>query len=608
MKPFLENPHLFEYYSVVVAMLLLFGVTFFIKKIQPWRQWLGIGLIVAPVLYFFILLDAHVVNIPYTDDFNLLETVQKLRHSRGFVEMLEVLFEQVNQHRFAFERIVMLIMFVLTGAINIKTQIIIGDLFLLGISYLLYINFKKENISWYLFIPVPYILFNLVFFENAYWGIAALQNTPLIFFAFLTAHGLARQDKKGLWIAIIAALLTTFTSGSGMLTWIVGILILCFQKRFRSLLWWVLGSIVVLVFYFFFDYTFIPSPGAKVWDHPVFNLLYIFAFWGNALFLDVRHPLVQVFHEDLIACVLLGAAIALVFVIWVVRILVSRKPGWANWFLWGALLFVMGTGAMFMISRPISDYVMYGGTVFSRRYMVFGVVLLATCYVCLIVILKDWGKWRNALAIAAVLGFGTLNFVSYFLSIASIRKLHDELVIDGYFWKNYRTFLTVGELFTDVPFWNHPTRMSNLILSLESDGVTDFYQYYDMPAQQQLIRQTSQKAETFAGQFDAQFQYRNGDYNRYMKYFKFSAAPEKEQKETFYFVLESARHNIVLPAVPVPNTFRDFIQKASYYSNNYQYALYKPKLPEGKYRAWIMSRGDSGKWESVYTGKQVLFF
>ncbi|MNL82305.1 hypothetical protein D3C87_2096540 [compost metagenome] len=73
-------------------------------------------------------------------------------------------------------------------------------------------------------------------------------------------------------------------------------------------------------------------------------------------------------------------------------------------------------------------------------------------------------------------------------------------------------------------------------------------------------------------------------------------------------VLQSARHSIVLPAVPVPNTVSDFLQKASYYSNNYQYAVYKPKLPEGKYQAWIMSRGESGGWESVYTGKQVLFY
>lgn len=608
MKAFLENPHLFEYYSIVIFLLLLFGSTFFIQKIAAWRQWLGIGLIAVPVIYFFILLDAHVVNIPYTDDFNLLETVQKLRNASNVVDMMKVLFEQVNQHRFAFERIVMLIMFAITGTVNIKTQIVIGNLFLLGIGYLLYLNFKKENISWHLFIPVPYVLFNLVFFENVYWGIAALQNTPLIFFAFLTAHGLARQDRKGFRIAVIAALLTTFTSGSGMLAWVVGAVLLGFQKRFISLLWWVAGMAAVLLFYFYFDYTFIPATGEKVWTHPVFNLLYVFAFWGNALFMDVRHPLVPAFHRDLIACVILGAGIALVFAIWFLRILLTRKPGWSAWFLWGALMFILGTGAMFVISRPIPNYVMYGGTVFSRRYMIFGVAVLAACYVCLVVALKNREKLRNALGITAFVSFCLLNFVSYFMSIVQIRKLHDELVIDSYFWKNFKTFITVGEVFTDIPFWNHPTRMRDLIIGLESDGLTDFYQYYDIPSQERLISETSAGGRRFAGNFDAQFQFRNGDYNRNMKYFKFSATPEKVQPETFYFVLQSERHSIPLPAVPVPNTLGDFLRKAAYYSNNFQYGLYKPKLPEGNYRAWILSRDGSGRWEAADTGKRVAFY
>jgi len=607
LKLFLENPHLFEYYSVVVALLVLFGATFFIEKIKPWKPWLGIALIGFPVVYFFILLDAHLVNIPYTDDFNLLETVQKLRNSGSILEMLKALFEQVNQHRFGFERIVMLIMFVLTGSVNIKTQIIIGDLFMLGIGYLLYLSLKKERISWYWFIPVPYILFNLVYFENAYWGIAALQNTPLIFFAMLTAYGLAREDEKGFRIAVIAALLTTFTSGSGLLAWIVGMIILAFQKRFKSLLWWIAGSAAILLFYFFFDYQFISSPGEKVWNHPIFNAIFVMAFWGNALYLDVRHPLVPVFHQDIIACVFLGAGIALVFAIWAIRILLARKPTFSDWLLLGAMMFVMGTGAMFVISRPINSYVMYGGTVFSRRYMIFGVVLVAVCYVCVVVVLRNFKRWNNVVAIAATLFFVGLNFVSYFTSIVSIRRLHDELVIDSYYWKNYKTFLTVGDLFSDIPFWNHPTRMRDLIIGLESDGITDFYQYYDMPAQEELIRKTN-IGKPFAGTFDAQFQYRNGVNNLPVKYFQFFITPEKAPKETFYVVLESARHNIVLPAVPQPNSISDFLQKASYYSSNYQYSLYKPKLPEGKYRAWIMSRNESRKWESVHTGKQVLFY
>lgn len=587
-------------------MLVLFGATFLIEKIISWRKWLGIGLLIAPVLYFFLLLDAHTVNIPYTDDFNLLETVLKIRQAETFTDAVKALFEQVNQHRFAFERIVMLMMVLFTGTVNIKLQIFIGNLFLLGISYLLFKSLKNEQVSWYYFIPVPYVLFNLVYFENAYWGIAALQNTPLIFFAMLSAYGVARNDSKGIYIGIIAALLTTFTSGSGLLTWIIGLVLLVFQKRFKLAFWWLLATISVLLFYFLFDYYIIPSQGDKVWKHPIFNTIFIFGFWGNALYLDVRHPLVPIFHKDLIACVLLGAGIAVLFTAWAVRLLVRRKPVWSDWFLMGALMFVMGTGAMFVISRPINNYLMYGGNVFSRRYMTFGVAILATAYICLIIFLKDFKSLRRIAATSGVLGFVLLNFVSYYLSVFQIRKLHDELVLDSYFWKNYNTFLTVGDKFSDIPFWNHPTRMRDLIRTLESTGLSDFYHFHHIPDHQKLIGQTARPG-ALKGEFDAVFDVRNGESNIPSRYYKFQFKPENAQEGPFYFILESPGHSIVLPAVPIPHSFSDFIKEKTYYSRTYKYSLYKQKLPVGVYKAWIMSGDNSGNLKSVYTGKQVLF-
>lgn len=608
MKSFLQNPHLFEYYTIVILTLVLFGATFFEGRIQSWRKWLGIALMLMPVLYFFILFDAHAINIPFTDDFNLLETVLQLRKKEGFSDKIKLLFEQVNQHRFGFERVVMLIMVWITGTVNVKLQIFIGNLFLFGIGWLLFISLKKESISWYFFIPVPFLLFNLIFFENAYWGIAALQNTPLLFFAFLTAYGLARQDGKGMWIALIAAVLTTFTSGSGMLTWIIGVLLLAFQRRWQWLAGWVLAAVAILSFYFFFDYLIIPAAGESVFAHPVFNAIFVMAFWGNALFLDVRHPLVPSFHPDLIWCVMLGAGIALIFAVWGVRLLLNRKQTWSDWFLGGSMMFALGTGAMFVISRPINDYVMRGGTVFSRRYMIFGVVLLATCYVFLIVLAKNSEIWKKRISIIATVVFIALNFVSYFLSIVQIRRLHDELAIDSYFWKNYNTLLSVGDNFTDIPFWNHPTRMKNLIKDLEAEGLTDFYQFYNLPSHRQLLGGNTSKIGRSKAEFDATSQYRNGGYNIRAKYFNFWLRPVERMQEPVYFVLESPAYNIVLPAVPVPHQFPDFLRSTSYYSNNFQYSLFKPKLPQGTYRAWYMARDVSGKWQPEYTGKKVLFY
>ncbi len=118
---------------------------------------------------------------------------------------------------------------------------------MLGILYLFFLAFKKEKVSWHYFIPVPYILFNLVYFENAIWGIAAIQNTPLLFFAMLTAYFIGKPDKRSWIFAVLAAIVTMFISGSGMLTWIIGGVILLFQKRYKLLAQWI-GIAVVFNF------------------------------------------------------------------------------------------------------------------------------------------------------------------------------------------------------------------------------------------------------------------------------------------------------------------------------------------------------------------------
>ncbi|MCE7061450.1 hypothetical protein [Dyadobacter sp. CY343] len=604
MKLFLDNPHLSAYFGLVAVLFISFGASFLVPKFSVARKWLGISLIFVPVIYFFLILDAHLVNIPFTDDFNLLETVYNFQHAPDFTSKIKVLFEQVNQHRFAFERIVMLVMVFFTGTVNIKAQILIGNLALLGMAYLLFKSLKKEKLSFYYFIPVPYLLFSLIYWENAYWGIAALQNTPLILFAFLTAYAVGKGDNRGYFLGIAAALLTTFTSGSGLLAWIIGFVILVFQKRFKLAGGWIFAAVLVILFYFLFDYQIVPATGEKVWTHPLFNFIFVLGFWGNGLYLDIRHPLVSQFHPDLILCVLVGGLIFLLFLGWFLRILTRRITVWSDWFLWGAMMFSMGTGAMFVISRPLNNYFMFGGNVFSRRYMIFGVALLATVYICLIILVKNWQIWRKWIAGLVGAGFVLLNFVSYYLSIVQVRKMHDDLVIDSYHWKNYNTFLTAGDLFGDIPFWNHPTRMRNMVNALESQGLTDFYQFNTIPVQQELLAETN-TGRRFSGDFNATFHYRNTDNNIPTRYYRFTVDPAAGSVAPSYFVFSSDTLNLVLPAVPVPNKFDDFLKTGSYYGDSYQYALFNLKLPKGEFKVYILTKAEED-WKSEFTGKSIV--
>ncbi|QRR01971.1 hypothetical protein [Dyadobacter sandarakinus] len=603
MKLFVYDPFLPEYFFIVISLLALFGLSFAVKGLRVLQKWSGIGLVVVPIIYFYIILAASVVNIPYTDDFNLLETIFNFQHTTGFLPKLKILFEQVNQHRFAFERLVMLLLAGLTGTVNIKVQVLTGNLFLLGILWLLFSALRKQGISWHYFIPVPYIIFNLVYYENALWGIAAIQNTPLIFFALLSAYGLGRSDGRGWLLGFAAALLATFTSGSGMLAWIIGALILILQKRYKPLAGWLITAGLIIVFYFMFSYQVIPSPGDRPWKHPLFNLIFILGFWGNALYLDVPHPLVPAFYPDLVRCVLLGAAMALVFGLWLIRLWRSKNLNWSDWFLWGGMMFMMGTGAMFIISRPIANYLMYGGNIFSRRYMIFGVVLLAVCYVAVIVLVKTIRELSRGVAVLSFSGILLLHFTSYYLSLVNVRKWYEDLVIDSYYWKNFSTFLTTGDHFGDIPFWNHPTRMKNLIANLDSSGLSRFYHSGPFPDHSKVLPQTAAEKEVYGGEFHLTRVLQSDRNNQPLPFLTFTAKDTVQQPG--YFVLASPDHTILLPAVPVPHNPANLLRARSYYSQKVAYALFEQKLPKGIFKIWMMYPQANGHWKSVFTGKQV---
>lgn len=602
----LHNPFLFEYLGLILVLLIMFGATYVAEKIQPLRPWLAGGLIIAPIIYFYLILSAHLVNIPFTDDYNLLETIYKFRQETNFVESMKILFEQINQHRFPFERTIMLIMVFFTGTVNLKVQILLGNMFMLAISFLFFRSFKKEEISWYYFIPVPFILFNLIYFENAYWGIAAIQNTPLLFFAFLSAYGLGRNDQKGLIIGILAAIITTYISGSGMLTWISGALILVLQRRFSLLIQWGIAAAVVIAFYFLFDYHFITSGSEKPWRHPIYNLVFVLGFWGNAFYLDIPHPSIPGFYTDMIACVLAGVLIGLVLLAWLLRSLSNARLHWTHWLILGAFLFVVGTGCMFVLSRPLTTWLMHGGNFFSRRYMIFGVAGLAVTYIALLILTKSMKQLQAGIGIFTMLVFLGLHVTSYFKSIPQLRKHYEELSLDGYFFQNFSTFLTTGNNFGDIPFWNHPTRMKELVSSIEKGGLSKLYESNHFPAHQLLIEKTGDREQPYQAKTEVSVFIRPNEESLPPKSIRLTAESKNGQHPS-YFVLSSDKHTIVLPALPTPHTFKDFLATCTYYQPVYEYTLFRNKLPAGNFSLWVMVK-QGEQLISKPTGKTLLLY
>ena len=605
----LPEPHLFQYYGLVLFLSVFFAFTFFVKALKPIQKYVGLILLLVPPAYFYWILDVHMLDVPYIDDYDLLESIFNITSDISFLEKIKALFSQINQHRFAYERIVMWLILVINGAESIKLQIVIGNLLLLGIFYLFFQTLKREGFSWYFTIPISFLLFNLVYYENAFWGIAALQNTSLLFFALWSAYALGLNTKIGWYLALATALLASFTSGSGLITWFIGASILIVQRQYRKVGIWSLLALATFLFYFLFDYKVIDSAAENPLNHPVYNLLFLLEFWGNVLYLDKPHPNISGNYYDLAACVALGLFIGIVFCGWLVKTLKTSRVSKSASFMTGAFMFTMGTGAMLVLSRPIAFYVTYGGELLSRRYMIFGVVLVITAYTALLILFKNFKKMDVTIGVGALLFALGLNFFSYFTSINGLRKQHDTLALDGHYWRNYEMMMSFGDRFGEKLFWNHPTRMTNLIYNLEKKGIYALPKT-NLPVVSKQIPGIIAPAENFVGHFESTTTKR---YNYWLdKETNFIdlhyARPGGSSFQALYFQLKSPSHLFILPASPVPNEWRQFLSERSYYGDQHHYSFFANKFLPDEYEVWIVGKrgiNNGNGWESQFTGKRV---
>src|SRR5690606_13261970 len=109
------------------------------------------------VFYFFYIIISFSTSFAFIDDFNLLDSFHQMLYSEEPIDQLKAFFKQVNEHRFAFERILMYLIFKVHGLPDPKVQIIIGNLFIGGIAWLFYRFFKQSGQPMIYFVPVVMI-------------------------------------------------------------------------------------------------------------------------------------------------------------------------------------------------------------------------------------------------------------------------------------------------------------------------------------------------------------------------------------------------------------------------------------------------------------------
>lgn len=586
------NHNFFIVYSELLLLISVGSILYFNTNSKTFSKYYWVIAIAFPICYFYYIIFSYTDNIPFKDDYTLLESIYQMGFSSNFSELSKSLFKQVNQHRFGFERSVMWLIYQVSGNENIKAQIVIGNSFLLGILCLFIKIFRNLKLTCAYFTPIPLILFNLTYFENATWGIAAIQNTPIIFFALLTTHFLSLKNNHSFCWAIFFAVITLFTSGNGIAIWLVGILILTIQNRWKNLIIWGVMMVFLFAFYFLYDYEIISSDKTNLLKHPFLNIQYVLAFWGNAFFQNIPHPNSPHLYWDIFLCIICGIFLSAIILLlfWKMFKNSFQKIPSNTLFLLGGMTFLACTGLMLVLSRPAEVKILNGGELLSRRYMLFGCTFLCMGYLGYLHLTAKRDLLQK-LGVIYFLPIGLfLNINSYYTSLADVYKQQQELRLDGNYWKNYQMLLSFGEKYGEKIGYNHPTYMVNLINKLDSSGIYRLSQYESLPLVNLIKNSEDSSALHFDGAIDTTLSIAGTIAQENKVRILFKGLKKSNEQNIEYFALKSQKNVFLLPAIPKNNLVKNCFLSQSLIGLEFIYETWEAKFPSDLYEIWVIER------------------
>ena len=345
-------------------------------------------LILIPVVLFWYVWAQYAVNVPKWDDHALKVFLTNLDAESSVWSKLARFFQQHNEHRIVYDRLVTWLDFTLSGKLNYRHLMIIGNLSLLGLLVVFgqvlgrsvdtqqgsrSINTLASGLSY--LPPIAFLILNLSHWENMFWGMAALQNFTVMLWVIWAIYSLSFTFSIG--PALLLATAATLTSGNGLLIWPVGFALLLSQlllktrTSYKPLIIWT-GSAVIATGLYFLNYKK-PAGNPPVRGSFAELVQGWFAFNGAAAeAFPLRIPFTL--------CLLLGGFTTIVVLgAWLIilrKALTSRRLSSFDYFFAATTIFLLGTAATVTWSR-----VGFGmNTLITSRYKIYSLVLLAVVY------------------------------------------------------------------------------------------------------------------------------------------------------------------------------------------------------------------------------------
>jgi hypothetical protein len=376
-----------------------------------------------PIFFFFFFQNKFIVNAPYSDDWNAINGLVIRYFSAGdsFFDKLSLIIGQNNEHREGYLSIIAILQFWIFGNINYKLFDLLGSISILGVFFIFYGYILKFNKPRWIIVPITFILFNFLYYQNSFWAISALQNNTILFFVLITFYFLIDRNSILKFIfAILFAILATFTSGNGTLVFIAAIpLFKGSHPKFISI--WLLTFLFIVILYY------------KGYVHPLqrANLLdNALLFWPiTKSFFVYLGSSVSIFSFGSIDILIASSfSLGLIFTALLIKFLIDHFKSIvlvkSNFdFIISGLLFILLTMLVYSVGRANERPEL----VFESRYAI--TMTVGLCLICLLL----YDKLSGYLVLKLFLLFISISFC--FLSYTS--KLLDSVNFNNVITANF---------------------------------------------------------------------------------------------------------------------------------------------------------------------------
>ncbi|GAB3179316.1 hypothetical protein [Telluribacter humicola] len=207
-------------------------------------------LAVLYIIFFFSFIYSYAENAPFIDDYNgLFDFLIAYLNADTLERKFHFLIRQHNEHRIAFPRLVTLLYYYIVGEVNLKYLILLSSLNLVllwGVLAKVMYSIKRDLVA---LIPMVLLLFHFQHYDNIFWAECSLQNLSVACLGVASVWLSVQPGFAHRLFGLVLAVLTTFSSGSGLAIWVVLCLVFILEAQWKRLLTTVVVGGVSLLFY-----------------------------------------------------------------------------------------------------------------------------------------------------------------------------------------------------------------------------------------------------------------------------------------------------------------------------------------------------------------------